>query len=124
MIDHISIGVRHFDKARSFYDAVLGTLGYRRLMDVPHACGYGTDRPMFWIGALENNLLERLWGSHLAFVAPNRLAVDAFYAKAMELGARDEGAPGLRPLYHPDYYGAFVFDLDGHKIEACVHKPE
>lgn len=123
MIDHVSIGVRDLERSKNFYDRVLSTLGYSRLMDVPDACGYGLDRPMFWIGKISEDLQERLWGSHLAFVAPSRAAVDNFYNMAIEFGACDEGQPGTRPLYHPDYYGAFVFDLDGHKIEACIRRP-
>jgi catechol 2,3-dioxygenase-like lactoylglutathione lyase family enzyme len=83
--------------------------------------GYGRDgKPSFWIGTG-----GRTKGSlHIAFVAENRAQVHAFYKAAMEAGATDNGAPGLRPHYHPNYYGAFVLDPDGHNIEAVCHKPQ
>jgi catechol 2,3-dioxygenase-like lactoylglutathione lyase family enzyme len=127
MLDHIGFPVSDFARSKSFYDAALAPLGYRIVMEVtpeesghgPHA-GYGDERkPYFWIGggdALRGNL-------HVAFAAKDRAAVDAFYRAAIAAGGRDNGAPGLRPHYHPNYYGAFVHDPDGHNVEAVCHAP-
>lgn len=124
MLDHVSLGVRDLERAVAFYDSVLPPLGYGRVMTLEEAAAYGTgDRPVFWIGrseAAEVTAKE----SHVAFEAPSRSAVDAFYAAAMAAGARDNGKPGLRPDYHPNYYAAFVLDRDGHHIEAVCHRPE
>ena len=129
MLDHVSIPVADMGVARAFYDAALSPLGFKRMMnfDEPTAAasGYGTDHPWFWIGREEGRKSAPVsQGSHIAFRAPNRAAVDAFYAAAMAGGAKDNGAPGLRPNYHPNYYAAFVFDRDGHHIEAVCHQPE
>jgi len=128
LIDHVSLGVSNLEKSRSFYDAALKPLGCRRVYDLEILSGYGTseDKPSFWIagpGAVELNVVP-LSGSHVAFAAPSRAAVDAFYAAAMAAGGRDNGKPGLRPQYHENYYGAFVIDPDGHHIEAVCHRPE
>ena len=127
MLDHIGFPVSDFARSVAFYDAALAPLGARRLMEVTaemtggaaHA-GYGVHKPDFWIGT-GDALKGRL---HVAFTAENRAAVDAFYAAAMAAGAADNGPPGLRLHYHPNYYGAFVLDPDGHNIEAVCHKPE
>ncbi|MFE8599355.1 VOC family protein [Archangium violaceum] len=120
MLDHIMLRVRDYAASKRFYDAVLGTLGYRMLLEFPEAGGYGDDlKPYFWIGHSPDPH-PRI---HIAFMAKDRAAVDAFHAKALQMGARDDGAPGLRPDYHPDYYGAFVIDPDGHNIEAVYHGP-
>jgi catechol 2,3-dioxygenase-like lactoylglutathione lyase family enzyme len=129
MIDHLGFKVDDFDRAKAFYSAVLAPLGYGLVMEVTaemtgngsqHA-GFGAGKPDFWIGtggeATRNGL-------HLAFVASERKAVDAFYAAALASGAKDNGPPGIRETYHPNYYGAFVIDPDGHNIEAVCHKPE
>ena len=83
-------------------------------------CGYGDDRPWFWL-AEERATTGML---HIALQAKKRAEVDAFYAAALRAGGEDNGAPGLRPHYHPDYYGAFVLDPDGHNIEAVCHSPD
>ncbi|WNG57321.1 VOC family protein [Archangium gephyra] len=120
MLDHIMLRVRDYAASKRFYDAVLETLGYRMLLEFPEAGGYGDDqKPYFWIGHSPDPH-PRI---HIAFMAKDRAAVDAFHAKALQMGARDDGAPGLRPNYHPDYYGAFVIDPDGHNIEAVYHGP-
>ena len=127
MLDHIGFPVSDFARSVAFYDAVLAPLGARRIMEVTaemtggaaHA-GYGVQKPDFWIGT-GDALKGRL---HVAFSAESRAAVDAFYAAAMAAGATDNGPPGLRPHYHPNYYGAFVLDPDGHNIEAVCHKPQ
>jgi catechol 2,3-dioxygenase-like lactoylglutathione lyase family enzyme len=126
MLDHVSLGVADFDRSRAFYDAVLATLGMKRCLNFHGAAGYGAeDRAVFWIGLPidDGRAAQPAGGSHLAFAAKDRPAVDAFHKAALAAGGRDNGAPGLRPHYHANYYGAFVFDPDGHKIEACCHQP-
>ena len=132
MIDHVSIGTKDFQKATGFYDAVLEALGYKRLMteDVPggQMAGYGDKYPAFWVQSVssgpDDQPVGQAFGAHVCFVAPNRAAVQAFHEAALRLGARDNGAPGLRPHYHPNYFGAFIVDPDGWRIEACCHQPE
>lgn len=126
MIDHITFGVSDFEKSTAFYDAVFGPLGVRRLFDVPmehsggvKVTGYGDDRPWFWLA--EENATTGLM--HIAFEAKKHAEVDAFYAAALRAGGQDNGPPGYRPHYHEDYYAAFVFDPDGHNIEAVCHSP-
>lgn len=117
MIDHLSISVPDMGKARVFYDAALAPLGAKRVMDFDHACGYGIGtKPTFWIGAGAPAL-----AGHIAFSAANRVTVDAFYGAAIGAGAADNGPPGLRPQYHPNYYAAFVIDPDGNRLEAVCH---
>jgi len=125
MLDHIGFGVSDFSRSKAFYQRALAPLGYSLVMEVTpqesggHAhAGFGDDRkPYFWIGTA-----PRLSGQlHVAFAAKNRAAVDAFYSAALDAGGKDNGAPGLRPHYHPNYYGAFVLDPDGHNVEAVCH---
>jgi catechol 2,3-dioxygenase-like lactoylglutathione lyase family enzyme len=129
MIDHIGIPVSDVARATEFYLKALKPLGYGIVMEVSAAVGFGapgtpedfqSGKPSFWIG--EGERLGR--HMHVAFVAPSRPAVDAFYRAALEAGGKDNGAPGLRPHYHPNYYGAFVFDLDGNNVEAVCHRPD
>jgi len=134
MIDHVSIGVSDLKKAREFYDIVFLALSYVRVHDVeipgqgPVAHGYGETgaQARFWIGVPDriDAAANRSGGTHFAFQAKSRLEVDAFYLAALRGGAKDNGAPGIRAHYHPNYYGAFAFDPDGNKIEACCHSPE
>lgn len=121
MLDHVTIGVSDIGRSREFYDRALKPLGIARL----HAegatfAGYGSDgKAFFWIGlrgAAQSSV-------HVAFAAPDRATVDAFFTAALAAGAQDNGKPGLRPQYHPDYYGAFVLDPDGHNIEAVCRSP-
>lgn len=122
MIDHISLGVSDIARAKAFYSAVLTPLGYRLMMEFDDAAGYGATHPSFWIGVPSGSSPALAGsGSHVAFAAPDRAAVDAFHAAALAAGARDDGAPGLRPHYHPTYYAAFVIDPDGHRLEAVHH---
>jgi catechol 2,3-dioxygenase-like lactoylglutathione lyase family enzyme len=129
MIDHLSLGVADLGRSRAFYDAALAPLGYRRLFDVDDASGYGAALPAplreqalpFWVGQDSGRI--GLSG-HVCFTAAGRAAVDAFYKAALAAGGRDNGKPGLRPIYHPNYYAAFVVDPDGHRIEAVCHQPE
>ena len=121
MIDHITFGVTDFARSAAFYDQAFAPLGVRRVFDVPtehsdgvKVSGYGEDRSRFWI-ADERATTGML---HIALRAKTRAEVDAFHAAALRAGGVDNGAPGLRPHYHPDYYAAFVRDPDGHNIEA------
>ena len=127
MIDHAGIAVADFEAARAFYDKALAPLGASLLTMVPEqhtggrkVGGYGRAKPDFWLHEDGNTGP----GRHYAFTAESRAAVDAFHAAAIAAGGRDNGAPGLRPHYHKDYYGAFVFDPDGNNIEAVCHNPE
>lgn len=128
MLDHIGLSVADLARSRAFYDAVMPTLDAACVMAVTaeetggtyEGAGYGRNgKPSFWIGSG-----GRTQGSlHVAFVADSRAAVDAFYAAAMAAGATDNGSPGVREHYHPNYYAAFVLDPDGHNIEAVCHQP-
>jgi catechol 2,3-dioxygenase-like lactoylglutathione lyase family enzyme len=128
MLDHMGFPVSDYERSKRFYGAALAPLGYVPIMEVAAkdnpsgypAVGYGRDgKPDFWIGA-EGGLTGKL---HIALLAEDRAAVDAFYDAAMAAGGADHGAPGPRPQYHPNYYAAFVLDPDGHNIEAVCHKP-
>jgi catechol 2,3-dioxygenase-like lactoylglutathione lyase family enzyme len=120
MIDHIIITVADYAAAKAFYVEALRPLGYDIIMEFGPACGLGVDRkPDFWIreaAAVRPSV-------HVAFASSDRATVDRFYAAAMAAGGHDNGPPGLRPDYHPDYYGAFVLDPDGNNIEAVCHRP-
>jgi catechol 2,3-dioxygenase-like lactoylglutathione lyase family enzyme len=116
MLDHISIGVGDVEQSKRFYDLALLPLGIERLYaEGDTAAGYGIKpKAFFWIG--QRN--ARQTSVHIAFAAPDRVTVDRFYQAALAAGALDNGPPGIRPHYHPNYYGAFVLDPDGHNIEA------
>jgi catechol 2,3-dioxygenase-like lactoylglutathione lyase family enzyme len=119
MIDHLTVRVRDVQKSKDFFAAALAPLGYEVLMEFEGSCGLGAEKkPDLWLAQGKQEPL------HLAFVAKNRKAVDAFHAAALQAGAKDNGKPGPRKEYHPNYYGAFVIDPDGHNIEAVCHKPE
>ena len=119
MLDHISLRVADFGRARDFYDRALKPLGLSRVMgDDVNFSGYGDTRPFFWIGRG-----GAPGACHVAFAAADRATVDAFHAAATAAGGRDNGRPGLRPEYHANYYGAFVLDPDGNNIEAVCHAP-
>ncbi len=120
MLDHVTIGVSDLARATAFYDAALRPLGIERLYTGGDTfCGYGADRrAFFWIGRRDSVRSS----AHVAFAAPDRATVDAFFAAAIAAGGRDNGAPGERPQYHPDYYGGFVLDPDGHNIEAVCRR--
>jgi catechol 2,3-dioxygenase-like lactoylglutathione lyase family enzyme len=114
MLDHAGIPVSDLAKSKQFFAAALAPLGYKVLYDLPRATGMGTGkRSTFWIG-------QGFIGGpiHVAFVARDHATVDAFYGAAIAAGGRDNGKPGLRTQYHPEYYAAFVFDPDGNNIEA------
>ena len=121
MLDHVSLGVSDFARSKAFYDQALAPLALKVLFgDNESYGGYGDDQPFFWIGKAEAGPSAR---THVAFTANDRPTVDAFYAAAIAAGGRDNGGPGLRPHYHPNYYGAFVLDPDGNNIEAVCHAP-
>ena len=122
MIDHISIQVREVAASAAFYDTVLATVGGRRILDFGEVIGYGTTGPEFWIGPRATG--TGFWENHLAFRAPDRATVRAFFDAAVRLGAEVLYEPQLWPEYHPDYYGAFVRDPDGNNVEAVCHHPE
>lgn len=124
MLDHISLGVKDLKKAQAFYDAVLKPLGYKRVWDIEGGAGYGPNarEPRFWLSEPEKGQAKSAPGAHIAFVAANRARVRAFHDAALAAGGKDNGAPGLRPNYHPHYYGAFIIDPDGNRIEAVCHK--
>lgn len=118
MIDHVSIGVRDIARAKAFYDAALAPLGYACVFD------YGRDAPAFWISAAARPVpADTGSGLHVCFAAPTREGVDAFHAAALAAGGGDNGAPGLRADYGPDYYAAYIVDPEGYRIEACCSIP-
>jgi catechol 2,3-dioxygenase-like lactoylglutathione lyase family enzyme len=123
MLHHVSVGVRDVERAARFYDAALGALGYKRMAEyLPYAIAYGATAPAFWIQLPHNQEASNPGnGAHVGFAARNKGAVHKFHEQALANGGRDDGAPGPRQMYGPDYYGAFVFDLDGNKIEATLH---
>ena len=128
MIDHIGFAVSGYEKSKAFYTQALAPLGYVLIMEVAAegnpsgapAAGFGEGgKPDFWIGG-EGKLEKPV---HVAILAKDRASVDAFHRAALAAGGKDNGKPGLRPHYHPNYYAAFVFDPDGHNIEAVCHTP-
>src|SRR5574341_1191555 len=128
MIDHVGFPVSDYARSKAFYQRALAPLGYALIMEVAAdhtesgspAAGFGKDgKPDFWIGG-EGGLNGIL---HVAITAADRAAVDAFHRAALAAGGKDNGAPGVRAHYHPDYYGAFVLDPDGHNVEAVCHAP-
>jgi catechol 2,3-dioxygenase-like lactoylglutathione lyase family enzyme len=124
MLDHVSIGVRDIARAKRFYDAALQPLGYACLSQSATSLGYGAGSVALWIGAAERPVPpDEKSGLHVCFAAPTRESVDAFHAAALRAGGRDNGAPGLRADYGPDYYAAFVVDPDGYRIEAYCGRP-
>ena len=122
MLDHISIQCRDLAASASFYDTVLATIGGKRIFDFGEAIGYGTDFPDFWLGRHATG--EGFRESHIAFRAPDRAAVRAFFDAAVGAGAEVLHEPRVWPEYHETYYGAFVRDPDGNNVEAVCHQPE
>ena len=118
MIDHIGFPVKNLDAAKAFYQKTLEPLGYQLIAEFGDFAGFGRDgKPDFWIGKSETGTTSM----HIAVNAANRADVDAFYEAAIKAGAKDNGAPGVREIYHPDYYGAFVIDPEGYNLEAVCH---
>ena len=124
MLHHVSVGVADVARAAQFYDAVLGTLGYKRVMEfMPYAIAYGETAPAFWVQLPhDKNSASVGNGVHVGFIARSKDAVQSFHAAGLANGGKDNGAPGPRPDYGPDYFGAFVLDLDGNKIEAVLQE--
>lgn len=120
MMSHVSIGTNNFDAAVAFYDRVLSALGAKRIMEHPGAVAYGKMYPEFWVQTpIDGKPAQVGNGTHFGFFAPDKKSVDAFYQAALAAGARDDGPPGPRKEYGAPYYGCFVRDPDGHKIEAA-----
>ncbi|MCY1420501.1 hypothetical protein D9M71_361230 [compost metagenome] len=119
ILSHISLGTNDFERAVAFYDKVLPTLGCKRIMEHPGAVAYGREYPEFWVQTpIDGRPASVGNGTHFGFFAPSKEAVLAFFEAALDAGAQGDGAPGPRPEYGDPYYGCFVRDLDGHKIEA------
>lgn len=125
IMSHVSIGTNKFDDASKFYDAVLATIGAKRQFEYPGAIAYGKEFPEFWLQEpADGGTAETANGIHFGFVADSKDAVHAFYDAAVAAGASGDGEPGPRPHYGEPYYGCFVRDLDGHKIEATYWDAE
>ncbi len=122
MLDHLGLDVTDYDRSRAFYERALEPLGIGLVMEpVSGIGGFGeSGKPYFWIGRRDR---PPQTGVHVAFAASSREQVDAFHAAALEAGASDNGGPGVREIYHPNYYGAFVLDPDGNNVEAVCHEP-
>jgi catechol 2,3-dioxygenase-like lactoylglutathione lyase family enzyme len=122
VLDHVGLAVRDYGRSKAFYKQALAPLGLTILSEpVGEAAGFGKDgKPFFWLEARGRPVQGRL---HIAFGAETRETVDAFYVAALEAGGVDNGAPGVRDIYHPNYYGAYVLDPDGNNIEAVCHTP-
>lgn len=119
MLDHLSIQCSDVAASCSFYDAVLATIGGKRVMDFGAVVGYGTGNPCFWLGPHDTGTGFR--ESHIAFIAPSREAVQAFRDAAVSVGATVLHEPRVWPEYHPGYFGVFVRDPDGNNVEAVHH---
>lgn len=123
-LSHVSIGTNNFLKAVAFYDRVLSVLGIGRILEFPGAVAYGKSTPEFWVQTpFDGKRAHSANGIHFAFHAPSKESVEQFYNEALKAGATSDGAPGPRPMYGPAYFGAFVYDQDGHKIEAMYFDP-
>jgi catechol 2,3-dioxygenase-like lactoylglutathione lyase family enzyme len=121
MLDHVGLDVSDFQASKAFYAKALAPLGIELLMEpVPSVAGFGDGgKPYFWVASRGTPQTA----VHVAFAAASRAVVDEFHLAALAAGGRDNGAPGLRPIYHPHYYGAFVLDPDGNNVEAVCHRP-
>jgi catechol 2,3-dioxygenase-like lactoylglutathione lyase family enzyme len=118
MIDHMGIPVSDLAKSIAFYKQALAPLGYELILSLDTHAGFGLGETDFWLAAA-GEARDRI---HVAFRTQSRATVRAFYAAAIAAGGTDNGGPGIREIYHPDYYGAFVRDPDGHNIEAVCHE--
>jgi catechol 2,3-dioxygenase-like lactoylglutathione lyase family enzyme len=126
-LDHIGINATDYARSKAFYEKALAPLGITLVMEYGKAGGFGRDKkPDFWIGEGATRFqkpeqLSPITPIHVCFTARSRAEVDAFYGAAIAAGGRDNGKPGIRAEYHPNYYGAFVIDPDGHNVEAAIH---
>jgi catechol 2,3-dioxygenase-like lactoylglutathione lyase family enzyme len=118
-LDHVGLDVSDYTASKAFYEAALAPLGMRLMMEpVENVGGFGDDFPFFWIAQRERGPDS---GTHVAFTVADRATVDAFHEAALAAGGRDNGGPGVREIYHPHYYGAFVLDPDGNNVEGVCH---
>jgi catechol 2,3-dioxygenase-like lactoylglutathione lyase family enzyme len=128
LIDHITLNVSDYPRSKAFYEKALAPLGVKAIMEFGEACGFGRGyKPDFWIGKGPSSFqkpehLAAISPVHVAFKARSRDEVNAFHEAALAAGAKDFGPPGVRAIYHPNYYGAFVLDPDGHNVEAVYHE--
>jgi catechol 2,3-dioxygenase-like lactoylglutathione lyase family enzyme len=121
MLDHVILNVGDYTTSKRFYERALAALDYEVVMELDGSCGFGQQgKPDFWIAQRGNAQTD----VHVAFASPDRAGVDRFHEAALAAGGEDNGAPGLRPHYHEQYYAAFVRDPDGNNIEAVCHRPE
>jgi catechol 2,3-dioxygenase-like lactoylglutathione lyase family enzyme len=126
MLDHVGIEVTDYERSREFYERALEPLGIKLMMEpVEGVAGFGSEteigpKPYFWIAMRGRDAVR---GAHVAFEAPDRETVYRFHVAALSAGGTENGAPGERPIYHPDYFGAFVLDPDGNNVEAVCHRP-
>ena len=119
MFNHISIGVRDIARSKAFYDSALEAIGYRRLSESEDSLGYGKEEAVFWVNLANSPVPDDpKSGLHFCFEAPDRASVARFHAAALAAGGRDNGKPGIRADYGPDYFAAFVVDPDGYRLEA------
>ena len=127
ILDHVSLNASDLERSSAFYRAALAPLGIGLLMRNTSGIGFGRgQQPQFWlrqgVGTFQSEAqVKTITPVHVCFSARSRAEVDAFFAAALAAGARDFGPPGVRPQYHPGYYGAFVLDPDGHNVEAVIH---
>ncbi|MFZ5895752.1 MAG: VOC family protein [Myxococcota bacterium] len=126
MIDHVGISVKDYARAKAFYSEALAPLGITLIMEYGSGGGFGRGKPDFWISAgtmafQTDAQVASITPVHLCLLARSREEVDAFYKAALAAGAKDNGPPGIRAHYHPNYYGAFVIDPDGNNLEAVFH---
>ena len=120
-LDHVGLDVSDYDTSKAFYDGALAPLGISMMMEpAPRIGGYGDNFPFFWIAQRDRGPDS---GVHVAFRVEDRATVDAFHEAALAAGGKDNGGPGVREIYHPHYYGAFVLDPDGNNVEAVCHTP-
>jgi|SRR6516165_8005731 catechol 2,3-dioxygenase-like lactoylglutathione lyase family enzyme len=126
-LDHITVVVSNYPRAKAFYQKALAPLGIELIMEFGEAGGFGKNgKPDFWIGVGPSSFqkaehVKTITPQHVAFTAHSRAEVEAFHSAALAAGAKDFGAPGIRAHYHPKYFGAFVLDPDGHNVEAVFH---
>ena len=122
MLDHVGFAVSDYDRSKAFYARALAPLGLSLITEpAGQAAGFGIGgKPWFWVEAQGTPVRGRL---HIALGADSRRQVDSFHAAALDAGGTDNGAPGVRAIYHPDYYGAYVLDPDGNNVEAVCHQP-
>jgi catechol 2,3-dioxygenase-like lactoylglutathione lyase family enzyme len=127
ILDHIGINVSDYDRSKAFYTKALAPLGITVVMEFGKGAGFGRDKkPDFWVGQGATSFqkpeqIATITPIHVCFAARSRAEVDAFHAAAIAAGGSDNGKPGIRKEYHPNYYGAFVIDPDGHNVEAAIH---